>query len=134
MVRAPQISVIDSPSFETQTKFQPYHLVFAPRCPDVFTLAVRLYLIYLKFGPKLIGLVAGLPADTRSEDVNKFFEGYGNIIDCRVMTGSSDNRKSSIAKSQHLAGFGFVEFENAKAFRPTVDSFNYPNFFLPPGR
>ncbi|KAG6877737.1 hypothetical protein C0993_004554 [Termitomyces sp. T159_Od127] len=40
-----------------------------------------------------------LPTDARSEDVNKFFEGYGRIIDCRVMTG-----------------FGFVEFENSKAW------------------
>lgn len=29
----------------------------------------------------------GLPPDARSEDVNKFFEGYGHIVDCRVMTG-----------------------------------------------
>ena len=33
-------------------------------------------------------LSPGLPADTRSEDVNKFFEGYGRIVDCRVMTGA----------------------------------------------
>ena len=29
----------------------------------------------------------GLPTDARSEDVSKFFDGYGRIIDCRVMTG-----------------------------------------------
>jgi len=29
----------------------------------------------------------GLPTDTRSEDVSKFFDGYGRIVDCRVMTG-----------------------------------------------
>jgi RNA recognition motif-containing protein len=29
----------------------------------------------------------GLPADTRSDDVSKYFEGYGHIVDCRVMTG-----------------------------------------------
>ena len=28
-----------------------------------------------------------LPPDTRSEDVSKFFDGYGKIVDCRVMTG-----------------------------------------------
>jgi splicing factor, arginine/serine-rich 4/5/6 len=38
-----------------------------------------------------------LPADTRSEDINKFFDGYGRIVDCRVMTG-----------------FGFVEFESGR--------------------
>jgi arginine/serine-rich splicing factor 4/5/6 len=31
--------------------------------------------------------LAELPPDTRSEDVSKFFDGYGKIIDCRVMTG-----------------------------------------------
>lgn len=35
---------------------------------------------------------SGLPTDARSEDVNKFFEGYGRIIDCRVMTGSFRRR------------------------------------------
>jgi len=29
----------------------------------------------------------GLPTDVRSEDVSKFFDGYGRIVDCRVMTG-----------------------------------------------
>ncbi|KAF8910749.1 hypothetical protein CPB85DRAFT_1376056 [Mucidula mucida] len=38
-----------------------------------------------------------LPHDTRSDDVTKVFDGYGRIIDCRVMTG-----------------FGFIEYENAK--------------------
>jgi len=31
---------------------------------------------------------SGLPTDARSEDVSKFFDGYGRIIDCRVMTGN----------------------------------------------
>jgi hypothetical protein len=31
--------------------------------------------------------MAELPPDTRSEDVSKFFDGYGKIVDCRVMTG-----------------------------------------------
>jgi hypothetical protein len=38
-----------------------------------------------------------LPPDSRQEDVTKFFEGEGRIVDCRVMTG-----------------FGFVEFENSQ--------------------
>ena len=38
-----------------------------------------------------IGYLTGLPADTRSEDVSKLFDGYGRIIDCRVMTGSSNS-------------------------------------------
>ncbi|CAA7271584.1 unnamed protein product [Cyclocybe aegerita] len=48
-----------------------------------------------------------LPPDTRSEDVSKFFEGYGRIMDCRVMTG-----------------FGFVEFETAKDAEDAVHTFN----------
>ncbi|KAJ7572052.1 hypothetical protein C8J56DRAFT_967927 [Mycena floridula] len=48
-----------------------------------------------------------LPADTRPEDVSTFFEGYGRIIDCRVMTG-----------------FGFVEFEHAKDAEDAVTNFN----------
>jgi len=48
-----------------------------------------------------------LPSDARSEDVSKFFDGYGRIIDCRVMTG-----------------FGFVEFENAKDAEDAVHNFN----------
>ncbi|KAF4578960.1 hypothetical protein EYR36_000769 [Pleurotus pulmonarius] len=48
-----------------------------------------------------------LPSDTRSDDVQKFFEGYGRIVDCRVMTG-----------------FGFVEFENSKDAEDAVHNFN----------
>ena len=29
----------------------------------------------------------GLPPDARTEDVQKLFDGYGKIVDCRVMTG-----------------------------------------------
>jgi arginine/serine-rich splicing factor 4/5/6 len=28
-----------------------------------------------------------LSPDARSEDVQKLFDGYGNVVDCRVMTG-----------------------------------------------
>ncbi|KAH9079263.1 hypothetical protein EDB83DRAFT_2503747 [Lactarius deliciosus] len=52
-----------------------------------------------------------LPADTRSEDVSKFFDGYGKIVDCRVMTG-----------------FGFVEFENARDAEDALRDFNGKNF------
>ncbi|KAH7889523.1 hypothetical protein F5I97DRAFT_1995059 [Phlebopus sp. FC_14] len=53
-----------------------------------------------------------LPPDTRSDDVAKFFDGYGRIVDCRVMTGSS------------ALGFGFVEFENSKDAEDAVHHFN----------
>ena len=42
------------------------------------------------FSPSSL-LLAELPPDTRSEDVSKFFDGYGKIIDCRVMTGQSQS-------------------------------------------
>ncbi|KAL0946806.1 hypothetical protein HGRIS_012977 [Hohenbuehelia grisea] len=48
-----------------------------------------------------------LPSDARSDDVSKLFEGYGRIIDCRVMTG-----------------FGFVEFESSKDAEDAVHNFN----------
>ena len=53
----------------------------------------RLYLGSTHIPPSLTPLflssrrLAELPPDTRSEDVSKFFDGYGKIIDCRVMTG-----------------------------------------------
>lgn len=57
----------------------------------------------------------GLPPDTRSEDVSKFFDGYGRIVDVRVMTGKCSPSKNFFfhGLSQPL-GFGFVEFENPK--------------------
>ncbi|KAF5387569.1 hypothetical protein D9757_006520 [Collybiopsis confluens] len=55
--------------------------------------------------------VGRLPTDARSEDVSKFFEGYGRIVDCRVMTG-----------------FGFVEFETSKDAEDAVGQFNGKNF------
>jgi arginine/serine-rich splicing factor 4/5/6 len=48
-----------------------------------------------------------LPPDTRSEDVSKFFDGYGRIVDVRVMTG-----------------FGFVEFESPKDAEDALHNFN----------
>jgi hypothetical protein len=36
---------------------------------------------------------AGLPPDTRSEDVSKFFDGYGRIVDVRVMTGECPQKQ-----------------------------------------
>jgi len=52
-----------------------------------------------------------LPADARSEDVTKMFDGYGRVIDCRVMTG-----------------FGFVEFEHPKDAEDAVNQFNGKDF------
>jgi RNA recognition motif-containing protein len=48
-----------------------------------------------------------LPPDTRSEDINKFFDGVGRIVDCRVMTG-----------------FGFVEFESSRDAEDALNQFN----------
>ncbi|EPQ57913.1 hypothetical protein GLOTRDRAFT_109943 [Gloeophyllum trabeum ATCC 11539] len=52
-----------------------------------------------------------LPADARTDDVSKMFEGYGRIVDCRVMTG-----------------FGFVEFENPRDAEDAVHHFNGKQF------
>ncbi|CAE6364621.1 unnamed protein product [Rhizoctonia solani] len=52
-----------------------------------------------------------LPSDTRPEDVQKFFDGYGKIVDCRVMSG-----------------FGFVEFENNRDAEDIVTNFNGKTF------
>ncbi|KAF9817830.1 hypothetical protein IEO21_03172 [Rhodonia placenta] len=52
-----------------------------------------------------------LPPDARSEDVSKFFDGYGRIVDCRVMTG-----------------FGFVEFESSRDAEDAVHHFNGKTF------
>ncbi|KAI0372970.1 hypothetical protein BV20DRAFT_1034218 [Pilatotrama ljubarskyi] len=52
-----------------------------------------------------------LPPDARSEDVSKFFDGYGRIVDCRVMTG-----------------FGFVEFESSRDAEDALQHFNGKNF------
>ncbi|EIM89771.1 uncharacterized protein STEHIDRAFT_128672 [Stereum hirsutum FP-91666 SS1] len=48
-----------------------------------------------------------LPTDARTDDVSKFFEGYGKIVDCRVMTG-----------------FGFVEFESSRDAEDALNHFN----------
>lgn len=52
-----------------------------------------------------------LPTDARPEDVQKHFDGYGKIVDCRVMTG-----------------FGFVEFEHPRDAGEVVDAFNGKGF------
>ncbi|KAI0064709.1 RNA-binding domain-containing protein [Artomyces pyxidatus] len=52
-----------------------------------------------------------LPPDTRTDDVAKFFDGYGKIVDCRVMTG-----------------FGFVEFEAARDADDALQHFNGKSF------
>jgi len=52
-----------------------------------------------------------LPMDARSEDVAKFFDGCGRIVDVRVMTG-----------------FGFVEFESSRDAEDALYAFNGKSF------
>ncbi|KAI0053911.1 hypothetical protein FA95DRAFT_1600429 [Auriscalpium vulgare] len=52
-----------------------------------------------------------LPPDARTDDVAKFFDGYGKIVDCRVMTG-----------------FGFVEFDSSRDAEDAMQHFNGKNF------
>ncbi|KAF8516772.1 hypothetical protein JB92DRAFT_2574482, partial [Gautieria morchelliformis] len=56
-----------------------------------------------------------LPHDVRQEEVTKFFDGYGRIVDCRVMTG-----------------FGFVEFESSRDAEEVVTNFNGKTFLGAP--
>ncbi|KAG9318644.1 hypothetical protein JVU11DRAFT_737 [Chiua virens] len=65
-----------------------------------------------------------LPPDARSDDVAKFFDGYGRIVDCRVMTGDFGFPHSSFVTNNQLSGFGFVEFENSKDAEDAVHHFN----------
>ncbi|KAI6045603.1 hypothetical protein EDC04DRAFT_2559251 [Pisolithus marmoratus] len=64
-----------------------------------------------------------LPPDSRSEDVAKFFDGYGRIVDCRVMTGSSFT-----SCFYFFFCFGFVEFESSKDAEDAVHHFNGKSF------
>jgi len=52
-----------------------------------------------------------LPMDARSDDVARFFDGYGRIVDVRVMTG-----------------FGFVEFESTRDAEDALNAFNGKSF------
>jgi RNA recognition motif. (a.k.a. RRM, RBD, or RNP domain) len=99
--------------FETPIKLNQTLLSLLPRCPDVSILAVRTSPFFNTFS-FLIEWSSGLPTDARSEDVSKFFDGYGRIIDCRVMTGSWTNVCKLFYVDHLWIGFGFVEFENAK--------------------
>lgn len=52
-----------------------------------------------------------LPMDARSDDVAKLFDGYGRVVDVRVMTG-----------------FGFVEFESNRDAEDALNAFNGKSF------
>lgn len=54
-----------------------------------------------------------LPPDSRTEDVHKFFDGFGRIVDCRVMTG-----------------FGFVEFESSRDAEEALQQFADKQFLV----
>ena len=58
------------------------------RWPDDFILAVRLSSSSAgDWSLMRWSMFSGLPPDARSEDVSKWLEGYGRVVDCRVMTG-----------------------------------------------
>ncbi|RDB21425.1 Pre-mRNA-splicing factor srp2 [Hypsizygus marmoreus] len=63
-----------------------------------------------------------LPTDARSEDVNKFFEGYGRIIDCRVMTVMKDAEDAvHNLNGKPFMGVTSIVVEFAKESRPRRD-------------
>ena len=70
----------------------------------------------------------GLPPDARADDVSKFFEGYGRIVDCRVMTGLWRWRFLGLLAEDRNPGFGFVEFESARDAEDAVHNFNGKSF------
>ncbi|KAG8837612.1 hypothetical protein FRC18_008628, partial [Serendipita sp. 400] len=55
--------------------------------------------------------VGKLPMDARPDDLKDFFEPYGKMVDCRILTG-----------------FGFVEFETPKDAEDVVRNFNGKTF------
>ena len=65
----------------------PTSLSLLPPWPAVSILAVCPSLPSLSSLLTIIS-TSELPPDARSEDVSKFFDGYGRIVDCRVMTGA----------------------------------------------
>ena len=86
---------------------------FPPPWPDDSTSAVRhCFHFHLRLFPNDTWI--GLPTDARSDDVAKLFEGYGRIVDCRVMTGLLAPALTFSKLNQDATGFGFVEFENGK--------------------
>lgn len=71
----------------------------------------------------------GLPPDARSDDVAKFFDGYGRIVDCRVMTGEFRHLGCVSISQSKLSGFGFVEFENSRVSSPVGVCFALLSWF-----
>ncbi|KAF8234882.1 hypothetical protein L208DRAFT_797948 [Tricholoma matsutake] len=78
-----------------------------------------------------------LPTDARSDDVSKFFEGYGRIIDCRVMT-EFENAKDADDAVQNLNGKPFmganIVVEFAKESRPRREHYEERNYGAPRSR
>lgn len=77
-------------SFQRRRLPQSSPFPLPPSWHAVSTLEVRWFfpwaLLSMMFSQPL-SIFAGLPPDVRSEEVSKFFDGYGRIVDCRVMTG-----------------------------------------------
>ena len=70
-----------------------------------------------------------LPPDARSEDVSKFFDGYGRIVDCRVMTGMAHVcQLLGLSLTAPYTGFGFVEFESSRDAEDALHHFNGKTF------
>ncbi len=97
-----------------ESNFDQRILVHQPTCPGAFILVVCCsYILSTLSASNSRHAFTGLPADTRTEDVQKFFDGYGRIIDCRVMTGRL-LRGTPLPHLTQFLGFGFVEFESPK--------------------
>ena len=74
--------------------------------------------------PLILNNSVELPPDSRTDDVQRFFEQEAGtkVVDCRVMTGIVHSSSSSMALhslTQSL-GFGFIEFETTEVLYITL--------------
>ncbi|KAF7337955.1 hypothetical protein MVEN_02018900 [Mycena venus] len=108
--------------------------------PTPQTLSSLLFTRYVQTSLSWPTTTPGLSADARSEEVSKLFEGYGNIIDCRVMTGFGFDAEDAVTNFNGKPFMGqniVVEF--AKESRPRREPYdgdrNYgaPRSRRPPG-
>lgn len=64
-----------------------------------------------------------LPPDARSEDINKLFDGYGRIVDCRVMNGKGPSCQNQHKKTPQLSPRFW--FRRIRDFKGTVSLFSF---------
>jgi hypothetical protein len=104
--------------WEVVPAFELRHSLSQPPCPDASTLDVRHSAFSVAF--HVLKTILGLPPDTQADELKKHFDGYGSIVDCRVMTGKSSRSPTTMQSNRGITGFGFVEFENSSVSQPAM--------------